>query len=109
MGKKEKKSKTAEQKAQKAAKQNKKATQKVKKAKSKNDENEDVDLQAVLDEYSKQVSVLYNNYCSLSFPQWNLDYFSEPVLRSFMRSVSKTARMTQGKNSLRTLNFLLQV
>ena len=59
MGKKEKKSKTAEQKAQKAAKQNKKATQKVKKARSKNDDNEDVDLQAVLDEYSKQVSVLY--------------------------------------------------
>ena len=68
MGKKEKKSKTAEQKARIAAKQNKKATQKVKKAKSKDDDNDDVDLQAVLDEYSKQVCTLYDIYCSsLSF------------------------------------------
>ncbi|CAF9906866.1 MAG: hypothetical protein HETSPECPRED_006978 [Heterodermia speciosa] len=54
MGKKEKKSKTAEQKARIAAKENKKATQKVKKAKSKDDDKDDVDLQAVLDEYSRQ-------------------------------------------------------
>ena len=64
MGKKEKKSKTAEQKARIAAKKNKKATQKVKKAKSKDDDNDDVDLQAVLDEYSKQVCMLYDSYCS---------------------------------------------
>ncbi|KAL8790703.1 MAG: hypothetical protein Q9195_006245 [Heterodermia aff. obscurata] len=56
MGKKEKKSKTAEQKARIAAKQNKKAIQKVKKAKLKDEDNDDVDLQAVLDEYSKQSS-----------------------------------------------------
>lgn len=69
MGKKEKKSKTAEQKARIVAKQNKKATQKVKKAKSKNDDNDEVDLQAILDEYSQQVCMLYDNYCSsLSFP-----------------------------------------
>ena len=65
MGKKEKKSRTAEQKARIAAKQNKKATQKVKKAKSKDDDNDDVDLQAVLDEYSKQVCTLCGN-CSSS-------------------------------------------
>ena len=69
MGKKEKKSKTAEQKARIAAKENKKATQKVKKAKSKDDDNDDVDLQAVLDEYSRQVCTPYDNFCSsLSFP-----------------------------------------
>ena len=75
MGKKEKRSKTAEQKARVAAKQNKKATQKVKKANSKDDDNDDVDLQAVLDEYSNQVCtpmIITFHHCR--FPRWNLDY-----------------------------------
>ena len=58
MGKKDKKSKTAEQKARIAAKQSKKATQKEKKAKSKGADDsdaEDVDLESVLEEYAKQV------------------------------------------------------
>ena len=59
MAKKDKKSKTAEQKARVAAKQNKKATQKKKKVRSKGADDSDaesVDLQAVLEEYSRQVS-----------------------------------------------------
>ena len=60
MAKKDKKSKTAEQKARVAAKQTKKAAQKEKKTKSKGHEGddsdaEDVDLDAVLAEYAKQV------------------------------------------------------
>lgn len=63
MGKKDKKSKTAEQKARVAAKQTKKATQKEKKTKAKGHEAddsdaEDVDLDAVLAEYAKQVGQL---------------------------------------------------
>lgn len=58
MAKKDKKSKTAEQKARVAAKQTKKAAQKEKRVKSKgaNDSDaDDIDLEAVLEEYSKQV------------------------------------------------------
>ncbi len=58
MGKKDKKSKTAEQKARVAAKQSKKAAQKEKKVKSqKTDDSdaEDVDLESVLEEYAKNV------------------------------------------------------
>ncbi|KAL2044957.1 hypothetical protein N7G274_002732 [Stereocaulon virgatum] len=57
MGKKDKKSKTAEQKARVAAKQSKKATQKEKKAKSKgadDDDAEDIDLESVLEAYAQQ-------------------------------------------------------
>ncbi|KAI4281652.1 MAG: hypothetical protein L6R38_003523 [Xanthoria sp. 2 TBL-2021] len=57
MGKKEKKSKTAEQKARVAAKQEKKASQKVKKGKSKDvadSDAEDVDLDAIRAEYEHQ-------------------------------------------------------
>lgn len=58
MGKKDKKSKTAEQKARVAAKQSKKAAQKEKKVKSKKADDsdaEDVDLESVLEEYAKKV------------------------------------------------------
>ena len=58
MGKKDKKSKTAEQKARVVAKQSKKAAQKEKKVKSqKTDDSdaEDVDLESVLEEYAKMV------------------------------------------------------
>ena len=59
MGKKDKKSKTSEQKARVAAKQNKKAAQKEKKVKSKgaddNSDAEDIDLDEVLAEYTRQV------------------------------------------------------
>ncbi|CAL8578998.1 Kelch repeat-containing protein 3 [Xanthoria parietina] len=57
MGKKEKKSKTAEQKARVAAKQVKKATQKEKKGKTKDvadSDAEDVDLDAIRAEYERQ-------------------------------------------------------
>ena len=59
MGKKDKKSKTAEQKARVAAKQIKKAAQKDKKVKSKGPDDsdaEDVDLESVLEEYAKKVN-----------------------------------------------------
>lgn len=65
MAKKDKKSKSAEQKARVAAKQTRKATQKEKKAKAKgggDSDAEDIDLQAVLEEYSRQVCVLYIEY-----------------------------------------------
>jgi uncharacterized protein (DUF3084 family) len=65
MGKKEKKSKTAEQKARVAARQNKRATQKDKKLKSKaadDSDGEDVDLESVLEDYAKQV-------CCMGFSQ----------------------------------------
>lgn len=58
MGKKDKKSKTAEQKARVAARQNKKAAQKEKKVKSKgavDSDAEDIDLDEVLAEYTRQV------------------------------------------------------
>ena len=58
MGKKDKKSKTAEQKARVAAKQNKRAAQKEKKVKSKGADDsdaDDVDLDDVLAEYTRQV------------------------------------------------------
>lgn len=58
MGKKDKKSKTAEQKARVAAKQEKKATQKEKKGKTKgvtDSDAEDVDLEAIRAEYEQQV------------------------------------------------------
>ncbi|MCJ1299741.1 hypothetical protein MMC08_002534 [Hypocenomyce scalaris] len=57
MGKKDKKSKTAEQKARVAAKQNKRAAQKEKKVKSKGADDsdaDDVDLDDVLAEYTRQ-------------------------------------------------------
>ena len=59
MGKKDKKSKTADQKARVAAKQIKKAAQKEKKVKSKGPDDsdaEDVDLESVLEEYAKKVN-----------------------------------------------------
>lgn len=58
MGKKDKKSKTAEQKARVAAKQSKKAAHKDKKVRAKGwggSDGEDVDLESVLEEYAKQV------------------------------------------------------
>lgn len=58
MGKKDKKSKTAEQKARVAAKQSKKAAQKDKKVRAKggdDSDGEDVDLESVLEEYAQQV------------------------------------------------------
>ena len=58
MGKKDKKSKTAEQKARVAAKANKRAAQKEKKVKSKGADDsdaDDVDLDEVLLEYTRQV------------------------------------------------------
>lgn len=58
MGKKDKKSKTAEQKARVAAKQSKKAAHKDKKVRAKggvDSDGEDVDLESVLEEYAKQV------------------------------------------------------
>ncbi|KAL9015650.1 MAG: hypothetical protein Q9185_006961 [Variospora sp. 1 TL-2023] len=57
MGKKDKKSKTAEQKARTAARQEKKAVQKDKKGKSKESfesDNEDVDLEAIRAEYERK-------------------------------------------------------
>ncbi len=59
MGKKDKKSKTAEQKARVAAKQTKKVAQKDKKMKTKVSEDsdaDDVDLESVLEEYARKVS-----------------------------------------------------
>lgn len=63
MGKKDKKSKTAEQKARTAAKQEKKAVRKEKKGKSKgptDSDPEDIDLEAVRAEYERKVSVSWN-------------------------------------------------
>ena len=68
MGKKDKKSKTAEQKARAAAKQSKKAAQKEKKVNSKNADDsdaEDVDLESVLEEYAKKVC-RSSRFCLLS-------------------------------------------
>lgn len=72
MGKKDKKSKSAEQKARVAAKQTKKAAQKEKKTKAKGREAddsdvEDVDLDAVLAEYAKQVGPLLLRCNSMTF------------------------------------------
>ena len=61
MGKKEKKSKTAEQKARVAARQSKRAAQKDKKVKSKgadDSDGEDIDLETVLEDYAKKVCPL---------------------------------------------------
>lgn len=58
MGKKDKKSKTAEQKARLAAKQSKKAAHKEKKVRAKggdDSDGEEVDLESVLEVYAKQV------------------------------------------------------
>lgn len=58
MGRKDKKSKTAEQKARVAAKQSKKAAHKDKKVRAKgggDSDGEDVDLESVLEDYAKQV------------------------------------------------------
>lgn len=58
MGKKDKKSKTAEQKARVAARQSKRAAQKDKKVKAKggdDSDKEDVDLETVLEDYAKKV------------------------------------------------------
>ena len=67
MGKKDKKSKTAEQKARVAAKQSRKASQKEKKAKSKHADDsdaEDVDLESVLEEYARNVGhAVFGFYC----------------------------------------------
>lgn len=67
MGKKEKKSKTAEQKARVAAKQSKKAAQKDKKIKPNatkgvdDSDGEDVDLESVLEEYAKKVDSAHSS------------------------------------------------
>lgn len=69
MGKKDKKSKTAEQKARVAAKQSKKAAQKDKKTRSKgvdDSDGEDVDLESVLEEYAKKV-------CSSQYSEGAID------------------------------------
>lgn len=61
MGKKEKKSKTAEQKARVAARQTKRAAQKDKKVKAKggdDSDQEEIDLETVLEDYAKQVCLL---------------------------------------------------
>ena len=60
MGKKDKKTKGVEKKARAAAKQNKKAAQREKKGKTKgsaDSDAEDVDLEIVLADYEKQVSL----------------------------------------------------
>lgn len=69
MGKKDKKSKTAEQKARNAAKQEKKAVQKEKKAKfqvSTDSDPEDVDLDAIRAEYERKVRAI--RHCNLYEP-----------------------------------------
>ena len=61
MGKKDKKSKTTEQKARVAAKQTRKAAQKEKKLNSRGGDDSDVenvDLEAVLTEFARQVCIL---------------------------------------------------
>lgn len=61
MGKKDKKSKTAEQKARLAARQSKKVAQKEKKGRFKGDEDsdaDDIDLESVLEDYAKRVCLL---------------------------------------------------
>jgi len=60
MGKKDKKSKTAEHKARLAAKQSKKASQKEKKGKARevdDSDADDVDLESVLEQYAEQVDL----------------------------------------------------
>lgn len=62
MGKKDKKSKTAEQKARTAAKQEKKAAQKEKRGRSKvtaDSDPEDIDLEAVRAEYERKVGAAF--------------------------------------------------
>lgn len=69
MGKKEKKSKSAEQKARVAARQSKRAAQKEKKVKAKggdDSDREEVDLETVLEDYAKQVCLTdYSQLCKL--------------------------------------------
>ena len=69
MGKKEKKSKTAEQKARVAARQSKRAAQKDKKVKAKggdDSDKEDIDLETVLEDYAKQVCLMdYSQHLKL--------------------------------------------
>ncbi|KAL8924881.1 MAG: hypothetical protein Q9208_003764 [Pyrenodesmia sp. 3 TL-2023] len=65
MGKKDKKSKTAEHKARTAAKQEKKAVHKEKKGKSKlstDSDQEDVDLDAIRAEYERKVGAMYGGH-----------------------------------------------
>lgn len=60
MGKKEKKFKTTEQKARVAARQSKKVAQRDKKSKTKgtdDSDKEDIDLETVLEDYAKKVSL----------------------------------------------------
>lgn len=94
MGKKDKKSKTAEQKARVAAKQSKKAAQKDKKIKPNaakgvdDSEGEDVDLESVLEEYAKKVNPahsserVFDTLNSLSLCSWH-SLLQE--MRSWMR------------------------
>lgn len=68
MGKKDKKSKTAEQKARLAARQSKKVEQKEKKGnfKSADDSDaDDIDLESVLEDYAKRVCLLVEEFLSL--------------------------------------------
>ena len=77
MGKKEKKSKSAEQKARVVAKQTKKAAQKEKKINSKlsnESDGEDIDLESVLEEFSRQV------FPSYGFAQLSSGPFAAPNL-----------------------------
>ena len=79
MGKKDKKTKTAEHKARVAVKQNKKAAQKDKKIKSKgtdDSDEEDIDIESVLEEYANKVCydmlhdyVLHKNTFPPLFPK----------------------------------------
>ena len=71
MPKKDAKAKAVEKKAAKAARQSKKTEKKEKKAKSKSKDDdgsdEDVDLEAVLAEYAKQVNLPTCSYIFISF------------------------------------------
>ena len=103
MGKKDKKSKTAEQKARVAAKQNKKASQKEKKAKSKNADDsdaEDVDLESVLEEYARNVGQAEFVFCFggrklLTFPASTIPQGHRDSMRATTTScISNTYRLT---------------
>ena len=84
MGKKDKKSKSAEQKARVAAKQSKKAVQKEKKAKSKgtaDSDGENEDLEAVLEEYAKQQAQFLKveeNVCEPPSPRSSSTFVGSP-------------------------------
>ena len=103
MGKKEKRSKTAEQKARVAAKQSKKASQKEKKAKSKHADDsdaEDVNLESVLEEYARNVGQADFVFCFgerklLTFPASTIPQGHRDSMRaSTTTCISNTYRLT---------------